>query len=46
MLNDLFSLKKEIQHGDVYSIVPVLMHHRGLTVQEAIAVLWPYPRRV
>ncbi|KAI0436889.1 terpenoid synthase [Xylaria telfairii] len=37
MLNDLFSLKKEIQHGDVYSIVPVLMHHRGLTAQEAIA---------
>ncbi|KAI0448289.1 terpenoid synthase [Xylaria acuta] len=37
MLNDVLSLRKEIQHGDIYSIVPVLMHHRGLTVQAAIA---------
>ncbi|KAI0469411.1 terpenoid synthase [Xylaria cf. heliscus] len=36
MLNDVLSLRKEIQHGDVYSIVPVLMHHHGLKVQEAI----------
>ncbi|KAI8946133.1 terpenoid synthase [Xylaria longipes] len=37
MVNNVLSLRKEIQHGDIYSIVPVLMHHRGLTVQAAIA---------
>lgn len=37
-MNDILSLKKEIKHGDIDSIVPLLMYHRGLTVQEAIAV--------
>ncbi|KAI0185341.1 isoprenoid synthase domain-containing protein [Xylaria flabelliformis] len=37
ILNDVLSLRKEIQHGDIYSIVPILMHHHGLTVQAAIA---------
>ncbi|KAJ2987478.1 hypothetical protein NUW58_g4484 [Xylaria curta] len=34
--NDILSLKKEIKHGDIDSIVPILMYHRGFTVQEAI----------
>ncbi|KAI0550381.1 terpenoid synthase [Xylaria curta] len=37
ILNDVLSLRKEIQHGDIYSLVPVLMHHHGITVQAAIA---------
>lgn len=36
--NDILSLKKEIKHGDIDSIVPILMYNRGFTVQEAIAV--------
>ncbi|GAP85091.2 putative terpene synthase metal binding domain protein [Rosellinia necatrix] len=35
--NDILSLKKEIKHGDIDSIVPILMYNRGFTVQEAIA---------
>ncbi|KAI0404114.1 terpenoid synthase [Xylaria palmicola] len=36
LVNDILSLKKEIKHGDVDSVVPILMYNRGLTVQEAI----------
>lgn len=36
--NDMLSLKKEIKHGDIDSIIPVLVFNRGFTVQEAIAV--------
>ncbi|KAI1345611.1 terpenoid synthase [Xylaria sp. FL0043] len=35
--NDMMSLKKEIIHGDIDSIVPVLVYNRGFSVQEAIA---------
>lgn len=36
--NDILSLKKEIKHGDIDNIVPVLVFDRNMTVQEAIAV--------
>jgi hypothetical protein len=36
--NDMMSLRKEIIHGDLDSIVPVLVYNRGFTVEEAIAV--------
>ncbi|KAH0380468.1 hypothetical protein KCU92_g7565, partial [Aureobasidium melanogenum] len=35
--NDILSLKKEIKHGDIDNIVPVLVFNRNMTVQEAIA---------
>ncbi|KAH0165971.1 hypothetical protein KCU67_g4510, partial [Aureobasidium melanogenum] len=35
--NDMLSLKKEIKHGDIDSIVPVLVFNRNMTVQEAIS---------
>ncbi|KAK5999322.1 hypothetical protein QM012_005597 [Aureobasidium pullulans] len=35
--NDMLSLRKEIKHGDIDSIVPVLIFNTNLTVQEAIA---------
>ncbi|KAG9679110.1 hypothetical protein KCU99_g8645, partial [Aureobasidium melanogenum] len=35
--NDILSLKKEIKHGDIDNIVPVLVFDRNMTVQEAIA---------
>jgi hypothetical protein len=38
LLNDLFSLRKEIEHGDIESIVPILVINRGMTIQEAIEV--------
>ncbi|EAW12442.1 terpene synthase family protein [Aspergillus clavatus NRRL 1] len=34
--NDLLSLRKEIEHGDIDSMVPVLVSARGLTIHEAI----------
>ncbi|KAK5629884.1 hypothetical protein RRF57_005599 [Xylaria bambusicola] len=34
--NDMISLKKEIKHGDIDSIVPVLVYNKGFSVQEAI----------
>ncbi|KAJ5181652.1 hypothetical protein N7449_011799 [Penicillium cf. viridicatum] len=34
--NDLLSLRKEIKHGDIDSMVPVLVSARGLTVREAV----------
>ena len=36
--NDMLSLRKEIKHGDIDSIIPVLVFNRGMTVQEGIAV--------
>lgn len=36
--NDMVSLRKEIIHGDLDSIVPVLVYNRGFSVEEAIAV--------
>ncbi|KAI1158631.1 terpenoid synthase [Nemania serpens] len=35
--NDMVSLRKEIIHGDLDSIVPVLVYNRGFSVEEAIA---------
>ncbi|KAI1108736.1 terpenoid synthase [Nemania sp. NC0429] len=40
LFNDVMSLRKEIKHGEVDSMVPLLMYHRALTVQEAIADTW------
>jgi 5-epi-alpha-selinene synthase len=34
--NDLFSLEKELERGDVHNLVVVLRHAEGLTLQEAI----------
>jgi len=34
--NDLLSLEKELQDGDVHNLVPVLMHARCLSVQSAL----------
>ncbi|KOC13990.1 cyclase [Aspergillus flavus AF70] len=34
--NDLLSLRKEIKHGDIDSMVPVLVSARGLTVRQAV----------
>lgn len=38
LTNDLFSLKKEIKHGHVDSVVPVIMAEKGGTGQEAANV--------
>lgn len=38
LTNDLFSLKKEIAHGHVDSVVPVIMAGKGVTCQEAVNV--------
>ena len=38
LTNDLFSLKKEIKHGHVDSVVPVIMAEKGVTGQEAVNV--------
>ncbi|KAL7950694.1 isoprenoid synthase domain-containing protein [Trichoderma barbatum] len=35
--NDMLSLRKEIKTGDIDSMIPVLIHNRNMTVQEAIA---------
>ncbi|KAL2007416.1 hypothetical protein VTN00DRAFT_8854 [Thermoascus crustaceus] len=32
----MLSLRKEIKHGDIDSIVPILVYSTGMTVQEAI----------
>ncbi|KJK61137.1 Non-plant Terpene Cyclases Class 1 [Aspergillus parasiticus SU-1] len=34
--NDLLPLRKEIKHGDIDSMVPVLVSARGLTVRQAV----------
>ena len=34
--NDLFSLNKELECGDVHNLVVVLRHAKGLTLQEAV----------
>lgn len=35
--NDLFSLAKEVRHGDVHNLVLALHHEHGITVAEAVA---------
>ncbi|KAL9583495.1 MAG: hypothetical protein Q9212_002666 [Teloschistes hypoglaucus] len=36
IVNDLLSLPKELQQGQYDSLVPLLMYHRGLTLQAAV----------
>lgn len=36
IVNDLLSLQKELMQSQYDSLVPLLMHHQGLTLQEAV----------
>ena len=36
LTNDLFSLRKELEHGQYDNIVPLLMYHEGLNPQAAV----------
>ena len=36
--NDMISLRKEIKHGDIDSIIPVLVFNRDISIQKAIEV--------
>jgi hypothetical protein len=39
LVNDLFSLRKELGSGDGMNLVSALMHHQGLPLQAAVDVL-------
>jgi hypothetical protein len=38
LCNDIFSVKKELMLGDVDSVIPILVYHQNITVQEATDV--------